>query len=297
MAVYLALDVGGSTIKAALVEEDGTLVTQPIRFPSCSGGSRAEILGQLALTICTLARQAREMGQNPAGIGFGFPGPFDYEAGVSRIQGLGKFDSIYGCALPTALETVLPEPLPMRFANDADLYTLGEANFGVGRPYRKVFCICIGTGIGSGFCRDGQLVKSGDTVPENGWIYQTPYGDSIADAYASATGLRRMIRQDPALGQIPDVKELAEAATAGNTPALALFQSFGEILRDIVLPHALRFGADCLVVGGDVAKSGALFLTPLEDALGKAGIALQVSRAFSQLTLQAIPLLFVRKEG
>lgn len=292
MKCYIALDVGGSTIKGTLTNSDGEIICTPLRFSSCSDGTKGKITEQLTLAVSSLALKAEALNVEICGIGFAFPGPFDYEKGISLMKGMGKFDSIYGVSLPEEINKRISAYYPMRFANDADLYALGEANFGEGKDFSRVMCICIGTGIGSGFCIDGKLIKSGDSVPDNGWIYNSPYKDSIADAYASASGIRRMIRSDPALNDIPDVRELAEAAHNGNKSALALFSRFGEILRDVVLPHAIKFKADCLVVGGDVAKSGELFLAVLEKALNEHRISLRTSRAFSDMTLRAVPVLF-----
>ncbi len=293
MTFYYALDVGGSSIKCTIADNGGGLVCEPVRFPSYSCESKDAILGQLAKSVSYLENKAKERALTISGAGWAFPGPFDYENGVSLMKGMGKFDAIYLCNIQKELCSLFDKKMPpMRFANDADLYALGEANFGQGKGFSRVMCICIGSGIGSGFCIDGHLVKLGEGVPENGWIYNTPYKDLTADAYASASGIRRMMLNDISLRAVPDVKELAAEALNGNKSALSIFERFKEIVKETVLPHALKFRADCVVVGGDVAKSASLFISGLENALCKEGIALKVSREFSNITLRAVPTLF-----
>lgn len=292
MKIYAALDVGGSSIKAAVVDGQGHFLSGIKRYPSHSHADAETILDNLSRVISLTASGASHLGAAPSGIGIGFPGPFDYQNGISLIKGLNKYDSIYQIPLREELRSRLPFHTDIRFANDADLYCMGECTFGVGKAFQRVMCICIGTGIGSGFFADGVLLKSDPDIPENGWIYSTPYRDSIADHYASASGLRAMIRSHPTLRQIPDVKELDEAARAGDLQAQDLFRQFGGILADIVVPYAKRFRADCVVVGGDVAKGFDLFSDPLAAALRQIHIQTLPSVRFSDNTLLAAPLLF-----
>ncbi len=289
---YIALDVGGSTIKGALVDKFGKLLCTPLRFPSFSNKTKEDVTGQLTLTINELLKKANKANFSLCGIGIAFPGPFDYEKGISLMKNMGKFDCIYGLSLSDEIKKEIPSFFPIKYANDADLYALGESNFGEGRQFSRVMCVCIGTGIGSGFCQDGRLVKEGLLVPCNGWIYNSPYKDATADLYASATGIRRMIKSDPDLCDIKDVKELADLANSGDKKALSLFSHFGEILKEILLPHLIKFKADCLVLGGEVARSAKFFTLPLERALAERQIALRVSHEFSSMTLCAVPVLF-----
>jgi len=286
MGFYAALDVGGSSIKSACVGEDGRIISEKYETPSRSGESADDIFGALAESLSKLPyRQA-------LGVAVGFPGPFDYERGISLMNGIGKFDAIYGERVTDHLAKRLDALPEMRYANDASLYALGEAVFGEGRGYSRVFAVCIGTGIGSGFCSDGKLVTSGEDVPENGWIYNTPCLDGIADEYASAAGIRRAMRALPELDGFPDVKELADAARNGNESARAVFDRFSLILSDILLPYAKRFCADVVVLGGNVSRNADLFASPLAPSLERENIKLAVSKKFADASLSAAPLLF-----
>ena len=288
MAYYIAMDVGGTSIKTAVVDGDGHIVSQIKRFPSRSTEDEETILTNFSSILKDMTALATSRGLVIAGAGVGFPGPFDYDNGVCLMRGINKYDSIYG----VNLKQELPCPYEIRFCNDADLYCLGECAFGEGQGFDRVMCVCIGTGLGSGFVADGALVKTGDCVPENGWLYHIPYRESIADHYISATGLRRMIKESTALQEIPDVKELDEAARAGNRDAIAVFEEFGKSLCEVVLPYAVRFGAQCLVLGGDVSKGFDLFSSPLTEEAAKHGITVRQSKRFSDNTLIAAPLLF-----
>lgn len=292
MTNYIALDVGGTSITAAVVTSDGNFIVSPHKFSAYSNSDKTTIINNLADIINQMIEAALKLNLNLNGIGIGFPGPFDYENGISLIQNINKFDSIYQVNLTEELVKLLRLPLQIRYANDADLYCLGECTFGVGQNHKRIMCICIGTGIGSGFFADGHLVKSGANVPASGWIYPTPYRDGIADEYLSATGIRKMMKRYPETAILSDVKELSQTARINMPRAREIFGEVGRILNDIVTPYVLDFQAECLIVGGDVARSFDLFSKPVTSNLRKHGIKVLSSRNFSNNTLLAASLLF-----
>ena len=132
--------------------------------------------------------------------------------------------------------------------------------------------ICIGTGLGSCFTENGALVRGKDGVPASGWIYAEPFEGDTIDNQLSASALRREMDASPALCALPDVRAAAEAAQTGNPAAQALFTAFGEKLSRAIPPFLQSFGAQELVVGGQVAKSFPLFSAPLLTACRTLGV-------------------------
>ena len=63
----------------------------------------------------------------PIEIDLAFPGPFDYKNGICLLQGLDKYDALYGCNLRRAFSEIsgLPEQ-KIQFINDAAAFALGE---------------------------------------------------------------------------------------------------------------------------------------------------------------------------
>lgn len=291
MNSYIALDVGGTSISAAVVSSKGHFILPAKHYRANSKSSKQTILNNLA-RIIKEQHLLKANNIDIAGIGIGFPGPFDYKNGISLLKGIGKFDSIYGVNIKKELKSMLGLDLDIQFCNDADLYCMGECVFGVGKDYNRCICICIGTGIGSGFFADGKLVKSGPNVPLNGWIYNTPYRNGIADEYVSATGIRKMMLNYPETAKIKTVKELAHAAYAGLPRAVDIFNEFGEMLCDVVAGFAIDFMADCLILGGDVSRSHDLFDKPLTERLAEYNIKVLPSKAFADNALLACSLLF-----
>src|SRR5688572_27556271 len=88
----IALDVGGSSVKSALVAADQQIVGDVCVDVIQSGATADEILKMLAAIISVHLDKMREV----RGIAFAFPGPFDYEQGICLIQNQAKYESLYG---------------------------------------------------------------------------------------------------------------------------------------------------------------------------------------------------------
>ncbi|MGE5482457.1 MAG: ROK family protein [Bacteroidota bacterium] len=277
--VVIGLDVGGTSVKGGLVDRQGHLVGDPVTFDPHSHEDAESILAAFAGGVGWLLQQA---GERPvAGIGVGMPGPFDYERGVSLIKNLGKYDALYGLNLADSLraELALAANFPVRFLNDAVAFALGEVYFGAGRGFERVMAITLGTGCGSAFIVGGRSVKEGDGIPADGYVYNLPFRGGIVDDWLSRRGILRLWQSmqpgaQPGHGQQRsdatadlDVVDLARLAMDGDTAARQLFDAFGELIAGALAPTVAAFCPDCLVIGGQIARSFALFGPRLKECL------------------------------
>lgn len=267
----LAFDVGGTYVKAGIIRSDGTLAEPVVVYPARSEDTREELLQHFALLVKDLGMRV-QAGERIRGIGFAFPGPFEYESGICRIRGLNKFESLYGVNLKEELTeriVVIPE-LQGRWSdspviaieNDAALFALGECGYGVGKPYRRTICLTIGTGFGSAFVSSNRLVKQGKGVPPEGWLYRLPYRDGIIDDYISRRGIIQLAHEMGIKNIVAgdnDVKCLAERAYLGEVLPVQLFCEFGERIKEVLTPFIQSFQPDAILIGGQIAKSADLF--------------------------------------
>ncbi len=267
----ICLDVGGTSIKSAIVSSEGRLVDGSIaRTPIDSRGSAEEIIQTFIHPMKEAYRFSREQNLSVAGMGIGMPGPFDYDGGISLIEGVGKYESIYGVNLRDEFKKrlALSQPVPILFESDAWTFVRGEAWMGAARGYGRVIGITLGTGMGSGFMIDDEMVDTGPGVPRWGWIGGSKYKKSILDDRISRRGiLQRYKELIHAQEESLDVKEIAEKAHAGNRSALEVFQETGAILGEQVRPFGETFGVECIVVGGQIARAYDLMSDPMEQAL------------------------------
>jgi glucokinase len=275
----VALDVGGSSVKSALVDPASHEV-RGLREDPLDSLASAEVVLESFTAILQHAL-AKAAGSTVVGLGVGFPGPFDYPNGICLIQGgsaeasaishaggRAKFESIYGQDLRAEFRARLAQPrLPIVFGNDATVALLGEARYGSGQPYHRLIGVTLGTGLGSAFLVEGAPVTEGAGVPRQGWLYSEPFRGAPADDSFSARGLRQ--RWQRAGADYRDAKAAAQAAREGEAPARQAFEAFGAELGEFLLPHAARFGAEVVLVMGGLARPFDLFEQPLAGALGR----------------------------
>lgn len=262
--IALALDVGGTWVKSAPVTADGQLLEEPQVAPIDSHADAQTILGTLAIVInhYLTGDQAAPI----LGIALGFPGPFDYAKGISYIQGVSKYEAIYGLDVGAALRSRLLAPqLPIVFRNDAEAAVIGEARYGAGRAYSRAIGVTLGTGMGSAFVVDGAPVTTGLSVPPNGWLYSFPAGDAQADDVFSIRGL--LARLQAVDAQINDIRKAAELAQAGNATLQQVFTQWGNDLGVFLRPFALTFNAQVVLALGGIANAFGCFGPALSAAL------------------------------
>lgn len=275
--VVLAFDVGGTYVKAGILGSDGEMIKPLCTYPARSGEAREELLQHFTDLVKIQGSQV------PAeyairGVGIAFPGPFDYERGICWTRGLNKFEALYGVNLKEELTARISEIPELRdkwshspevaFENDAALFALGECAFGVGRSYDATICLTIGTGFGTAFVRNGQLIKQAEGVPTDGWLFRLPYRAGMMDDYISRRGIVRLAEEmgitEVAAGE-EDVKHLAERARSGEQQAVQLFREFGERLTEVLLPFIRSFQPEAVIIGGQIAKSADLFVSDLME--------------------------------
>src|SRR5579864_7656833 len=191
-ALIIALDVGGSSIKSALVESaagENHRLASPARHTALNSGGTAGVI--LATFADIILAHLDECTSSPCtGIALAFPGPFDYQTGECQIKDLAKFGALYGMNITEALRARLPVAhLPIRYRNDAEAAVLGEALYGAGQKFARLIGLTLGTGCGSAFIADGQPQATGPGVPPNGWLYSEPYRGARADDVFSTRGL------------------------------------------------------------------------------------------------------------
>lgn len=284
----ICLDVGGTEIKAAAVGRDGMLLDGIQYFPADSHAPAGRILDHIAKIIRTVSPQDAAV----AGVHFAFPGPFDYERGISLMQGQDKYEALYGLDLRGAMQRRLPglKGETIRFVNDVSAFALGEMHFGRFKALRKVMFLCIGTGCGSAFGVEGRLAdESVPGVPPRGYVYPTPFLDSCIDDEISRRGLMRLTEQ--ILGEPLDGYALACRIQAGDAKAERCFLMFGERLRDAAALFLPAFRPEGLCIGGQITKSAKLFLPPLAAYCRDQGVHLWVTEDTSEMALRGLSLL------
>ena len=242
--VILALDCGGSSIKAAVICEKDILETRLFAFP---GDSREDLLGAF--------RDAAAWGKTfgASRIGAACPGPFDFKEGASRM--VHKWQSIKDVPLAPVLNEVLPDA-PVRFLHDSTAYILGEAWNGAAESMLSPAGVMLGTGFGYALMQDRRVLINPTGGPAVS-MWNRPFKGGIVEDSVSTRAIRK--RYTDLTGKEIEVREIADLSHAGDETALRVFRETGELLGEI-LSEYLPDWADGVVLGGRIALSADLFL-------------------------------------
>jgi glucokinase len=252
--LVLALDVGGTSVKSAIVRPSGELAGPPRRAPIDSGADAEALLSALADAVRELVPDA---GPQLDAVAIAFPGPCDYARGVPGQHDDGKFAALAGVDLRAQLRRRLGRAdLAIGFCNDAEAAILAEARHGAGRPLERVLGITLGAGLGACLVAGGAIVAAdAGVVPAE--LYRRPFGTATADDAFSDRGLRARLRG-------------ADPATARDDDARRAFAAFGADLGAFLAPWAERLRAEAVVVAGGIAAAYPLFGPSLEGRLAPA---------------------------
>jgi predicted NBD/HSP70 family sugar kinase/mannose-6-phosphate isomerase class I len=261
----LGVDVGGSHISSALIGvEDGDVLEGSFirkRVSSKSDSSKIIIEQWIDVLKTSLSRLDNHQLE---GIGIAMPGPFDYENGISLIDGVDKYQALFGINIKAALETQLDlTNIPIVFENDASCFGIGEGLAEQTTLNKKIIALTLGTGLGATFLDNGQVIKHAEGVPVGGVLYNIPFKKGIAEDYISTRGLIKAYADLTGI-MLTEAKEIAERATDDkDEAAIKVFKLFANNIAACLSPWIKSFKPDCLVIGGSIAKSSHLFLPQL----------------------------------
>ena len=269
--VVMTLDAGRTGLKFSAIR-GAELLVGPVARPT-EAEDRARCLANI---VAGFEQVRKLLPEPPVALSFAFPGPADYPAGI--IAGLKNFPA-FREAVPLGPMLEGHFGVPVFINNDGDLFVYGEAIGGflpyvnglleaAGNPkrYRNLFGLTLGTGLGGGFVRDGELFIGDNSAGGEAWLLRNKLEPAVnAEEGASIRAIRRWYAAScgMAMEDAPEPKTIGEIAmgtAAGNREAARLaFERLGEVTGD-VLAQALTLVDGLAVIGGGIAGAHALFL-------------------------------------
>src|SRR5437763_4261955 len=269
-SVVVALDVGGTTVKCALVGPDGTVRHAERHATGRDRGADA-IVGTVLGLADDLCSTARAKGWEPRAVGVVVPGIVDESTGTAVwAANLGFRD------VPLRSLVEKRAGLPAALGHDVRGGGLAEARLGAGRGYRHVLVVPIGTGIAAAHVVDGTVFAGAHgAAGEIGHIVVRPDGPACPcgqrgclEAIASAASVgRRYARRAAAREGAATAETVAALAAQGDPDAVAVWQEAVDALADGLLIGLALFDPEAVVVGGGLAEAGDGLLVPLRAAL------------------------------
>lgn len=290
--ISICLDIGGTYIKGMVYDENKSpLINQIKHYDALSNQSATVIFDNIIQIMKDLVESQNIKDFKVVFLGIAFPGPFDYKKGVSYIKDLGKFDSLYNLNVKQELKVRVQaishefESAKLYFTNDATAFAIGE-NYLSEAESGAYFTI--GTGLGSTFIKDKEIIKGKLGIPENGMIYNKPFKTSIVDDFISSRGLKsisKKILQSELSG-----RKLAKRAHEGDESALKVFHEFGSDIGKAISPYVNVFKPVEIVFGGQISKSYPYFEKGLKKYISE-HINIRISENTSASTLLGLFLL------
>lgn len=271
----IGIDIGGTTIKAGVVDENNNIIEQAFA-PTGAGRPANEIIKD----VCMVAESAMNLAfvrkEDCAGIGIASAGTCDVKHGkIVRAYNLG-FKDVPVCEL-----VGFHFGLPVKLANDADAAALAEALTENLKDQSPVLFVGIGTGIGVGLIVGGQIYTGyGYGGMEAGHMQIVKDGKRCScgqrgcfEAYASATALIAQAKEaaeknpESALNRLEVItgKTVFETADAGDETAKAVMDQYTEYLSMGITSLINIFDPEAVVIGGGVGQRGEKLLIPVRE--------------------------------
>ena len=230
--LYGGVDLGGTNIKAVLVDDLGRVVAFHTEKTHAERGPE-DAAARMGGAVHLLARQAGIATVDIAAVGVGSPGPLDIPAGtIVRAGNLVGWDNF-----PLRDRVAAHAGLPVTFANDANAAACGEFWVGAGREYDSLILLTLGTGVGGG-------IIIGELNVEGAHSHGSECGHMIVDP--SETARMCPCGQSGHLEAYCSAKSLVaraeEAIAAGRTGSLVTAVAAGEPLTPILVGREAEAG-------------------------------------------------------
>jgi glucokinase len=270
VTVHLGLDLGGTNIKCAVLD-DTLRVLATDACPTGAEDGPDAVLERVA----ALGRAATAPFGEPATAGLALPGHFDAESGTGVLLPNLRGDWV-GRAIAGPVGGGLG--VPVTLVNDVRALTLAELRLGAGRGATDLVCVALGTGVGGGVVIGGRVHLGLGHAGEIGHTTVDPDGPPCGCGNRGC--LDRMAGADAiaALAGQPTVAAAAEAARAGDAASVAAFARAGEYVGRALAGAIVLLWPERVVVGGGVADAGDLLLGPVREEIRRRACVAPVDR-------------------
>lgn len=262
MKHVVAVDIGGTDIKSALVNERFEVLatkSTPTPKPDPSGAQTLEVVAQLVEEFAK---------EHPvSAVGLGVLGVFDDALGICRWSGNLQWRDF-------PIRDLLQKRLGIPVAAGHDIRTAGvaEARDGAAAGYANSIFIAIGTGIAASLVIDGSIRSSGGFAGEIGHV-------NVNGKFPCVCGRSGCLEAASSALSISTAYNKAGGTSGVTTEAIAKLVSDGDPIANEIWSDAMSalaracemlitiLAPEAIIFGGGLAKSGDLLLEPISTAL------------------------------
>ena len=271
MKYGFGIDLGGTTVKIAYFDENGTMLDK-WEIPTVTAGGGKQILPDIAASIRQFIEQKTVDPATIIGVGIGVPGPVSSKGVVNKCINLGW--GVFNIA--EDLSNLVG--FPVKAGNDANVAALGEFWKGGGQGCDNMVFVTLGTGVGGGIVVEGRLLHGahgsgaeiGHLVLNRDEAIPCNCGKrGCVEQYCSATGIVRLAKE--AMEGVSELsrlhranpltcKDIFDAGKAGDALALQVLNQYYAYLGEFLANICCVVDPDAVVLGGGVSKAGQMLL-------------------------------------
>ena len=268
-----AVDVGGTRVKAALVDRAGVEVVATTEATPPGLGAPGALVGAVESTLGRLLGDAEHQGYavRLGGCGVVVPGVVDDARGAAvwsanlgwrDVEVVGPLEGRVG--------------LPVALGHDVRAGLLAEARWGAARGVDNVLFVPLGTGIAGALMVDGLVLQGGGYAGELGHVEVEPEGPvcgcgarGCLEAVSSAAAIERSYAARLGLTEHVTAERIAALVVSGDPDASAVWtHAVSALARALVMAVTLS-GVERILVGGGLSRSGDVLLEPLRHAVSE----------------------------
>lgn len=281
MKTAIGIDIGGTNTVFGIVDQEGNVLKKDA-IPTSKEADPKPFIKELANAIKGLLRSVSE--NECVGMGIGAPNANYYTGQIEEAPNLGWKGIVPFVAM---MKEEFPELKHIALTNDANAAALGEYIYGGAQGIKNFVMVTLGTGLGSGFVVNGELVYGHDGFAgELGHITLEPEGRKCGcggyghlETYCSATGMVRTAFEllahynasDSILAQYSfndlTSKKIYEAAVEGDQIALEVFEMTGGLLGRALADTAHITSPEAFFIFGGPTAAGDLIFNPTIESM------------------------------
>ena len=285
MGYYIGCDLGGTNLRAAIVDSKTGEATDLTIVPTLAREGHEEVLLRMIDLFNNIIDKSKIGKADIEGIGIGIPGMLDMQRGFTTF-----ITNLPGHWINVPVGPFITERtgIPCYIMNDVRAITWGELKFGAGKGCKSMVLYAIGTGIGGGIVINNQLVlgNSGQ-AGEVGHMTVEPGGTlcncgnrGCLEQYASGPAIRSAALKVIAHGGTSILGEMVgfdlnkmtpeivfNAALKGDVAALNIYEKAGSYLGQAISNSIVHLEPERIVVGGGIAQAGEVLFTPMRRAI------------------------------
>ena len=261
MKKYIGIDLGGTNVRVAVIDEEGKILSQ-VKSPSYATEGRDKVLKNLY----SLIRELPDW-KECSGIGAGVPGPCNQITGSMMLDtNLPGFKDF-----PFAQDMSREFGMPAYIDNDANVAGLAEALVGAGKGVPVVYYVTLSTGIGGGLVVDGKCVSGkhgfageiANIIIDRNREKVNYLAVGAVENEASGTAIRRKGQAIFGADVIKHAGSVFDMAADGNEEAKKIVDGAIQDLAQLFATLAAAVDPDAFVLGGGMMQSAHYFLQPL----------------------------------